>query len=515
MTDTNMDLYEGSQKRTFLGHPIGIYICFLTEMWERFSYYGMRALLILYLTKYHLFGAEKASMIYGAFVGLVYMMPIIGGYLSDRYLGSRKAVTYGAILLVFGHGLMAFHGQAAYISEDTVIRDETALNIFFFALALIITGVGFLKANITTVVGALYGPKDPRRDSGFTIFYMGLNLGALISMLIVGYVGETYGWNYGFSIAGIGMFFGLMVFLWGQKLLDGHAEPSNPERLKEIAFAGINKETAIYIGGIALVIVSWFLMQYQQLVGFFLGASGFIMIGIILVYGFMQCTKIERERLMVMCCLIVFQSVFYALFEQQAASLTLLADQQFDKNIFGLQIKASQVQTMNTLFVCILAPVMAWGWLALAKKNLEPSTPVKFGLAMIIIGAGYMIFFFFFGGDESTSKSFLWLVFIYFSLSWAELFIIPVGLSMVTKMSVAKIVGMVMGTWFLFMAVGNYMAGWISSLMGVSGHGGSSAMLDMDATMGVYSTIGIVSIGVGLFIFILTPLLKKGMHGIH
>ena len=336
MTDTNMDLYEGSQKRTFLGHPIGIYICFLTEMWERFSYYGMRALLILYLTKYHLFGAEKASMIYGAFVGLVYMMPIIGGYLSDRYLGSRKAVTYGAILLVFGHGLMAFHGQAAYISEDTVIRDETALNIFFFALALIITGVGFLKANITTVVGALYGPKDPRRDSGFTIFYMGLNLGALISMLIVGYVGETYGWNYGFSIAGIGMFFGLMVFLWGQKLLDGHAEPSNPERLKEIAFAGINKETAIYIGGIALVIVSWFLMQYQQLVGFFLGASGFIMIGIILVYGFMQCTKIERERLMVMCCLIVFQSVFYALFEKQAASLTLLEDQKFDKNIFGL-----------------------------------------------------------------------------------------------------------------------------------------------------------------------------------
>ncbi|HPF47464.1 MAG TPA: oligopeptide:H+ symporter, partial [Emcibacteraceae bacterium] len=313
----------------------------------------------------------------------------------------------------------------------------------------------------------------------------------------------------------IGMFFGLMVFLWGQKLLDGHAEPSNPERLKEIAFAGINKETAIYIGGIALVIVSWFLMQYQQLVGFFLGASGFIMIGIILVYGFMQCTKIERERLMVMCCLIVFQSVFYALFEQQAASLTLLADQQFDKNIFGLQIKASQVQTMNTLFVCILAPVMAWGWLALAKKNLEPSTPVKFGLAMIIIGAGYMIFASALGGDESTSKSFLWLVFIYFSLSWAELFIIPVGLSMVTKMSVAKIVGMVMGTWFLFMAVGNYMAGWISSLMGVSGHGGSSAMLDMDATMGVYSTIGIVSIGVGLFIFILTPLLKKGMHGIH
>ncbi len=513
--DMSEDLYAGSQKRSFLGHPVGIYICFLTEMWERFSYYGMRALLILYLTKYHLFGAEKASMIYGAFVGLVYMLPIIGGYLSDRYLGSRKSVTYGAILLVLGHGLLAYHGKAAYFDGDMVVRDETSINIFFLGLALIITGVGFLKANITTIVGALYGPKDPRRDSGFTVFYLGLNLGALISMLIVGYVGETYGWNYGFSIAGIGMFFGLLVFLWGQKLLDGHAEPSHPERLKEIAFAGINKETAIYLSGIAMVILSWLLMQYQQLVGVFLGASGFIMIGSILIYGFIKCSKIERDRLMVMCFLIIFQAVFYALFEQQAASLTLLADQQFDRTIFGIELKASQVQTMNTLFVCLLAPVMAWLWMAMGRRNIEPTTPVKFGIAMIIIGAGYMIFAGALAADNSSAKSFLWLVFIYFSLSWAELFIIPVGLSMITKMSVARIVGMMMGTWFLFMAVGNYMAGWISSLMGVGGHGEAGAQLDMAATMDVYSTIGMVSIGVGLFIFLMTPLLKKGMHGIH
>lgn len=455
------DIYAGSQSRNFLGHPVGLYICFLTEMWERFSYYGMRALLILYLTKYHLFGAEKASMIYGAFVGLVYMMPIIGGMLSDRYLGSRKAVTYGAILLVIGHGLMAFHGKAAYMDGDRVVRDEFYINIFFLALALIITGVGFLKANITTVVGALYGPKDPRRDSGFTIFYLGLNLGALISMLIVGYVGETYGWNYGFSIAGIGMFFGLLVFLWGQKLLDGHAEPRKPERLKEKVFLSLNKEHSIYIGGIGLVFISWLLMQYQQLVGMFLGASGFIMIGSILLYGYIKCSKIERERLMVACFLIVSQSVFYALFEQQAVSLTLLADQQFDKTIFGWQLKASQVQTMNTLFVVLLAPLMAWLWVWLSKRKIEPSTPSKFGTAMIIVGLGYIIFAWGMGLDDGSSKNFLWLVFIYFSLSWAELFIIPVGLSMVTKMSVPKIVGMVMGTWFLFMAVGNYMAGWI------------------------------------------------------
>lgn len=509
------DLYEGSQKRTFLGHPAGMYICFLTEMWERFSYYGMRALLILYLTKYHLFGSEKASMIYGAFVGLVYMMPIVGGYLSDRYLGSRKAVTYGAILLVLGHGLMAFHGKAAYISGDVVVRDDASISLFFLALSLIITGVGFLKANITTLVGALYGPNDPRRDSGFTIFYLGLNLGALISMLIVGYVGETYGWNYGFSIAGIGMFFGLCVFLWGQKLLDGHAEPRKPERLKEIAFAGINKETAIYLGGLGMVVLSWLLMQYQEVVGVLLGTSGFVMISVILVYGFIKCSKIERERLMVVCFLIVFQSVFYALFEQQAVSLTLLADQSFDRNVFGWELKASQVQTMNTLFVVLLAPIMAWLWIWLSKRKIEPATPTKFGIAMIIIGLGYIIFAWGVSLDQSAAKSFIWLVFIYFSLSWAELFIIPVGLSMVTKMSVARIVGMVMGTWFLFMAVGNYMAGWISSLMGGGGHGIESAQLDMAVTMDVYTTIGYVSVCVGIFIFLMTPLLKKGMHGIH
>ena len=250
------DVYKGSQERNFLGHPIGLSICFLTEMWERFSYYGMRAILILYLTKYHLFGVNKASMIYGAYAGLVYMMPIVGGYLADRYLGSRKAVTYGAILLVLGHGLMAFHGPAAYMDGENIIRDDFFINVFFLALALIIGGVGFLKANISRVVGALYGPNDPRRDGGFSIFYMGINLGALLAMIIVGYVGEVHGWNYGFSIAGIGMLFGLLVFLWGQKYLDGRAEPPRPEILREKSPIGLNKEYTIYLFGIGLVIFS-------------------------------------------------------------------------------------------------------------------------------------------------------------------------------------------------------------------------------------------------------------------
>jgi len=506
---------EGSQEREFMGHPIGLAICFLTEMWERFSYYGMRTILVLYLVKYHLFSTEKASMIYGAYAGLVYMMPIIGGYMADKYLGSRKAVTYGAILLVLGHALMGFHGPAAYMDGDTVVRSETYLSIFFLAMALIITGVGFLKANISTIVGALYGPNDPRRDGGFSIFYMGINLGSLFSTALVGYVGEVHGWNYGFGLAGIGMLLGLIVFLWGQKYLDGRAEPTNPEILKEASPIGLNKEYTIYLFGIALVGVSWVLMQYQTLVGQLLGISGFVMIALIIAYAYKNCTEEERARLFVACFLIAIQSVFWALFEQQAASLTLLADQQFDLNVLGMNVLASQVQLMNPLFIVLLAPVMAWLWVTLANKNREPSTPAKFGIAMLLIGIGYVIFAWGMGLEEGTNKSFMWLGFIYLSLTVAELCLSPVGLSMVTKLSVTKIVGMMMGTWFLFTALGNYVAGWISSLTGSGGHGAGSGILDVAATMEVYSTIGYASVGVGFFILALTPLLRKHMHGVH
>jgi len=506
---------EGSQKRELMGHPIGLVVCFFTEMWERFSYYGMRTILVLYLVKYHLFSAEKASMIYGAYAGLVYMMPIIGGYMADRYLGSRKAVTYGAILLVLGHGLMGFHGPQAYMDGDTIVRSDFYLNIFFLALALIITGVGFLKANISTIVGALYGPNDPRRDGGFSIFYMGINVGSLFSTALVGYVGEVYGWNYGFGLAGIGMLFGLLVFLWGRNLLDGRAEPAEPAVLKERSPIGVNKEVAIYILGIALVGFSWIMMQYQELVISLLGITGLGMLAGIIVYAFMNCTVEERGRLFVACFLIAIQSVFWALFEQQAASLTLLADQQFDRNVLGMNVLASQVQLMNPLFIVMFAPVMAWLWVALANKKWEPSTPGKFGIAMLLIGLGYVVFAWGLTLDDSTTKSFMWLAFIYLALTLAELCLSPVGLSMVTKLSVTKIVGMMMGTWFLFTALGNNVAGWISALTGSGGHGADSGQLDILAVIDVYSTIGYGSAGVGVFILALTPLMKRHMHGVH
>jgi POT family proton-dependent oligopeptide transporter len=246
-----------------------------------------------------------------------------------------------------------------------------------------------------------------------------------------------------------------------------------------------------------------------------LGFAGLVMLAIIIGYAFTKCDKIARDRLLVAAFLIAIQSVFWALFEQQAASLTLLADQQFNLNFLGISIQASQVQFMNPLFIVLFAPVFAWLWVALANKKLEPTSAGKFGVAMLLIGIGYIVFSWGMGLEEGTNKSFFWLIFIYLALTLAELCLSPVGLSMVTKLSVPQIVGMMMGTWFLFTALGNYVAGWISSLTGSTAHGAAAGALDLAVTMDVYYKIGFISIGVGVLILVLTPLLNKGMHGRH
>ncbi|WP_262694302.1 peptide MFS transporter [Kordiimonas aquimaris] len=505
---------EGSQERELLGHPIGLSICFLTEMWERFSFYGMRAILVLYLTKHFLFNAGEANLIYGAYLGMTYLLPILGGYFADRYLGSRKAVVYGGLLLVLGHISLAFEGPTAQLIDGVVVRNENYLSIFYLSLALIITGVGFLKANISTVVGSLYGPTDPRRDGGFTIFYMGINIGSFLATIIVAGVGEIYGWGYGFGLAGIGMLFGLMTFLWGQHLLEGRADPPNPEMLAEKSSIGLNKEYTIYLIGVGLVGLMWVMLQFQEIVGYMLDGTGIAMLAILLAYGFTKCTKEERERIFVVMILFIFMTVFWMLFEQQGASLTLIADQQIDRDLFGITVTAGQVQTLNPFFIVVLAPVFAMMWTRMGHAGIEPSTPAKFAISLVLIGAGYLVFAWGMALDEGVDKSFIWMVEIYFFLTAAELCLSPVGLSMVTKLSPARIVGMTMGTFFLFIAIGNYKAGWLSSLMGVDGHASGGA-LDMDKTNQLFINVGALSVGLGILLLLLTPWLKKRMHGVH
>ena len=486
----------------FLGHPKGLFVCFATEMWERFSYYGMRALLILYLTKHWEFSDATSYLIYGAYTSLVYIMPVFGGMLADQILGSKKAVTYGAILLVFGHLGMTV---------------ENSEQIFYLSLALIVSGVGFLKPNISTMVGALYDEGDPRRDSGFTIFYMGINIGAFTATLLCGYLGEQVGWAYGFGAAGIGMLFGLIIFLWGQKYLEGLAEPPSKKYLEQVpGLKGITYEYWAYMSGILMVVATWFLVQNSQLVGQLLGGFGVVFIGAWLLYALFRCDPEERDRLIVVGILILFSLIFWALFEQAGSSLNILTDRGVDRVIFGWEVPASMFQSLNAGFIFTIAPLFAMLWIALAKRNMEPSTPIKFSIGIVLVGLGFLSLVYGMKSSEGLQTGVFWIILIYFLHTLGELCLSPVGLSSVTKLSPQRIVGFMMGMWFFASAAGNYVAGLIAKATASESSGNSSEIFDIiqkQSFMDVYTDVGLMAIGCGILLAVITPILKKLMHG--
>ncbi len=502
---------------TFMGHPRGLLVCFMTELWERFSYYGMRALLILYLTKHFLFGDDKATHIFAAYSAMVYLMPVIGGILADRYLGARKAVVFGAILLVLGHSGMALEGPPAITTETGVERNPAYLQIFYFSLALIITGVGFLKANISTIVGSLYEVDDPRRDSGFTLFYMGINMGAFAATILCGWLGETYGWGYGFGLAGIGMLIGLATFLGGQRHLIGNVEPPSPTRLQQRLLPLISIETAIYLASALGVLVIWQLIQHQDMVGHLLQGFGGLMLAVVLFYSFTRCTPIERDRMLVLAALIVFSVMFWSLFEQAGSSLNLFADRYVDRQVLGRNIPASVFQSINPFFIFVLAPLFSTLWIRLAARHREPSTPVKFALAIFQVGLGFLALVY--GANQASSASSVglwWLVLIYFLHTSGELCLSPVGLSAVTKLSVPKVVGMMMGVWFLASAGAGYIAGEIARLTGARTVDGKvvNAEEALANSLEVYSNVGWLALAVAAGLLVLSPTLARSMHGI-
>jgi len=484
-----------SSSSEFLGHPKGLFVCFATEMWERFSYYGMRALLILYFTKHWNFSDAQSYIIYGAYTSLVYIMPVFGGMLADRILGSRKAVTFGAILLVLGHTGMAF---------------ESSIQIFYLSLALIISGVGFLKPNISTMVGALYKEGDPRRDPGFTIFYMGINIGAFTASLLCGYLGETYGWSYGFGAAGIGMLIGLFIFLWGQDYLEGHAEPTS-NFYKETKF-NISYEYWAYISGIAMVIFSYLLIQNQEVVGNLLGGFGAICVAFWLFYALFKCSAEERDRLLVVGVLILFSLIFWALFEQAGSSLNILTDRGVDRTIFGWAVPASMFQSLNAFFIFTLAPIFAFMWLALSKRNIEPSTPLKFAIGIMFVGLGFLVLVYGMNNSTGLQTGVIWIMLIYLLHTIGELCLSPVGLSSVTKLSPQRIVGMMMGMWFCASAAGNYVAGLIARATASEEMAGEEVIFSLNqkaAFIDVYTSVGLIALTVGFILAMLHLYLKR------
>lgn len=577
----------------FLGHPKGLYVCFLTEMWERFAFYGMKALLFLYLVQHHKFSDNDGYMLLGTYAGLAYALPLIGGMLADRYLGMRKAVVYGGLLLVFGQFGMAWTGSPAEGLQGQAAQDDFAVQVMYLSLALIAVGVGFLKPNISTIVGKLYPEADPRRDSGFTVFYMGINLGAMLSALIVGWIGIQVGWGWGFALAGALMLFGLIQFLFGQKHLLGHAEPADMALLRAPVLAGLSREWLIYLGGIVGTLAVWGVLQTRIDFGFLGAMFGghevtltevvAVVLGLVLFvwffwFLFSGITAQQRGRMIVLMVLIVVSALFWGLYEQTYGTWVAFTDRGMTKELFPglvtpqenpfpwsvfslLVVPAAVLWSMSltsrqpvsslprwlmigalllvllfllhdvlivpqtagsltflgALFVVVLTPVFAWLWPLLDKRNLNPSAPAKFGWGLIFAGLAMGVLMYAStqpGADGLVSV--WWLVAAYFVLELGEMVLSPIGLSAVTKLSVPRVVGLMMGAWFLFSAFGEILAGRFGTWAAIEPNADGS--IDVPRALETYGAvfadlmwIGLIS---GAVMLVLTPLLKRGMHGV-
>ena len=539
-----MEAKVREDKEFLFGHPKGLYILFLTETWERFSYYGMRALLILYLTQSFLMTDVSAFAIYGSYTALVYISPVIGGILADRYLGFTKSVVFGGILMLIGHLTLGFSDifHANNLAGDNggnISVAPAASQVFYLSLSFLIIGVGFLKPNISTMVGDLYPKNSHLRDSGFTIFVWGINLGAAVSAFICGYVGQKYGWGYGFSLAGIGMGVGLANFLLGQKHLRGIGNPPQPDWLKQPTWIGLNREYAIYLAAILSTVLVWQFVQITEVLGYFVAGSVILSIAGALFFAFMYLEKIEREQVIAALGLTSAWVCFAALIEQMGSSISLFTERVVDRvidfdNVTSsaqvgsaliaesaasgfFEIQAAQFQGLLATFIILLAPVFAWLWVYLERRNLNPSTPVKMSLSLIIVGIGYGILTLgITWSGEDSQVHLIWLVFLYFLFAVADMFIAPVGLSVITKLSPAKIVGFMMGLWMMAVAIGSYLAALIARFSSLDPtlleSSNPAAILANYQSFFSYLAVGAIVLG-ACYLF-MSLFIKKWMHGV-
>jgi POT family proton-dependent oligopeptide transporter len=488
---------EAGADTSFFGHPRGLATLFFTEMWERFSYYGIRGLLILFMTAAVAngglgFDVPKAGAIYGLFTGFVYLLALPGGWVADKVMGQRAAVLWGGVLIAAGNFLLAVPG----------------LTSFYLGLVSIILGTGLLKPNVSTMVGELYSQEESaRRDAGFTIFYMGINIGALVAPLIVGFLGESINWHLGFAASGVGMLLGLGQYLWGSKyfgdagLYRGDKE-SQAEGWRTL-IAGMIVTGLIFAG-------LWFLSSSGTITITLSGianAGGVIIVSMaILYFAYMlvagNLETIEKKRVLVIAVLFLFSALFWSGFEQAGSSLNLVAERLTDRTYFGWEMPASWFQSVNPLWIITLAPVFAWMWVKLGKY--EPSSPAKFAIGLILMGAGFLVLTWgtalAVNGHEISP---MWLIVTYLLHTCGELALSPVGLSMVTKLAPKRFVGQMMGVWFMSISLGNLMAGLVAGYF------------ESMSVPVLFGAVGATAIGGGLILFLLVPMLRKMMSGVH
>jgi POT family proton-dependent oligopeptide transporter len=582
-----------ADKGTWFGHPRQLARLFTTEAMERFGYYGMRALLTLYLTKHFLFSDQTTNGLYGGFTALVYLTPLIGGLIADRYLGSKRSVKFGAVMMACGYFILCFGGDTArphatidgqryevqvenavdrptstgqeqrFVqigpqrllirgNEDGSValvdpggqvartvppaafeagadRSMLFVMLMLVGLSLVAVGNGFFKPNISTIVGSLYAQGDRRRDAGFTIFYMGINLGSFFSQLFCPFLADHVGWWAGFGLAAGGMLLAACLFQFDRGLLDGYGE--RPEGVTG------SRDLVIYAGALIAVPVVLFLfwnlmnsppatagsgilgyLLALPIMGKVLFGTFLVAIPTILIWSYKVGDTREFQMMLAAMVLVVFNVVFWTLFEQAGSSLTLFADRNTELSFFGLfNISAGQTQSFNAIFIVLLAPLFSILWTAMARRDIEPTIPVKFGLALMGVGAGFLFLVWgthFAGSDFKVAL--WWLAGLYLIHSVAELCISPVGLSMITKLSIARIVGLMMGVWFLSISVAQYVAGAVAQVASVETVGGqvTNLQVSLETYAGVFWKIGVASAVIGLILLGLSPFLKRWMHGV-
>ena len=483
------------------GHPRGLSLLFLTEMWERFCYFGMRGLLVLYLTKTLLQGDDQAFAIYGAYTALVYMAPVLGGRLADNILGYRIAVMLGAVLMAIGE-FMILAGSQTWL---------------YIGMAAIIVGNGYFKANISSLVGKLYSADDPRRDSGFTIFYIGVNVGALLATLVVVWVGERFGFKYGFGLAGIGMLLGLLIFAAGQKYYKEEGRPPHPEKLRAKVLGPLTQLQVIVLISFLIIPLLYLLIIYNGVMGILLILT-FLFVGYTLLREGIKGGNILRDRMIIFIILCFFNILFWALFEQAGSSLTLFADRNVDRNLFGIiELTAGQTQFFNPFFIIVMGSLFSMLWVKLSEHNLNPNIPAKFGYGIILLGIGYLITRFGLYNHNEAYLVPLWIIIaIYFFHTVGELFISPIGLSMVTKLAPEKLSGTLMGAWFLSFSGSNFLGGQLAKLTNSSDAivDGAANAESLTRYIDVYTSFGLIAVATGFLVLILSPRLNKLMHGI-
>ena len=480
-------------------HPKQLYLLFFTEMWERFSFYGMRALLLAYMVTELKLDEPKAYAILGSYAALVYTMPMFGGMMADRFLGYQKAIVFGGILMTVGHLILT-------------IPQEWS---FFYGMAFIICGNGFFKPNISSLVGTLYEKNDPRKDSGFSIFYMGINIGAALGGLLCGYVGQKINWHYGFGLAGLFMILGLIIFSLSRKSFLEKGLPPDKAVLKKFIIPGIRLEYLIYAATLIVLPVLVGLLNAYRTMNYLMFILGGLASGYLVMVA-MKLGKLARFKLFAALILIFFSILFWSFFQQSEGSLNLFALRNVNMQFLGYALPALAVNNfLPPFFVVLLSFVFARLWPWLNKRNIEPSTTTKFGLSFLFVGSAYFIFYL--GCMQSASTGLISLFIFtlgYFVLICGELCLSPIGLSMVTKLSPVRITGMAMGIWFFATAVGEFMAGKIGSLMSIPKEIVNDPVRSLPYYAGILYKIASCSIIIGIVLMFFNKLLRKWMYDV-